>query len=149
MGWLFLGVAVHAPVLLYPYTIAYAAFVAVIGIEHTERFHELEAFGLDRDDVPFLVGITLRKVVPFLLLLWLGDGVSVSLMAPLEGAGRGGGQYGRTPVRLRPSLSGSAEPLSPTPDTGDAGGRGLVAGTDRAPNHRDVVSVAYCVVRIA
>ncbi|MFB6098545.1 MAG: diacylglycerol/polyprenol kinase family protein, partial [Salinibacter sp.] len=34
LGWLFLGVALDAPALLYPYTIAYAAFVVVIGIEH-------------------------------------------------------------------------------------------------------------------
>jgi phytol kinase len=83
LGWLFLGVAVHAPSLLYPYTIAYAAFVAVIGIEHTERFHTAEAFGLVQSDLRLLVGSTIRSALPFVPLLWLVPGANVPLMAPL------------------------------------------------------------------
>ena len=82
LGWLFLAVAVDAPSLLYPYTIAYAAFVAVIGIEHTEVFHDADAFGLGRSDLPFLVGSTLRSALPFVPLLWLVPGANVPLMAP-------------------------------------------------------------------
>jgi phytol kinase len=83
LGWLFLGVAVHAPSLLYPYTIAYAAFVAVIGIEHTERFHTAEAFGLSQGDLRLLVGSTIRSALPFVPLLWLVPGANFPLMAPL------------------------------------------------------------------
>jgi phytol kinase len=86
LGWLFLAVATRAPALLYPYTIAYAAFVAVIGIEHADQFHSTTSFGLTHNDLSFLVGSTLRSAVPFLPLLWLVEGVNVPLMAPL-GAG--------------------------------------------------------------
>ena len=83
LGWLFLGVAVNAPSLLYPYTIAYSAFVAVIGIEHTEAFHDADAHGLARDDLQFLLVSTLRSSIPFLPLLWLVNMANLPLMAPL------------------------------------------------------------------
>lgn len=83
LGWLFLAVAVNVPSLLYPYTIAYAAFVAVIGIEHTEAFHKASTFGLSQGSVGFLVGSTLRSALPFVPLLWLVHGANVPLLAPL------------------------------------------------------------------
>lgn len=82
LGWLFLGVAVDVPSLLYPYTVAYAAFVAAIGIEHTEAFYEGTAHGFSRTDIPFLLGSTLRSALPFVPLLWLVDGMNLPLMAP-------------------------------------------------------------------
>ncbi|MEF8939157.1 MAG: hypothetical protein V5A22_04870 [Salinivenus sp.] len=83
LGWLVLAVAAGVPSLLYPHTVAYAAFVAVIGIEHTEAFQDADASGLARDDLPFLVASTLRSAVPFLPLLWLVEGTRLSTMAPL------------------------------------------------------------------
>jgi len=83
LGWLFLTVAVGAPALLYPYTVAYAAFVAVIGVEHTDAFRDADAPGLARDDLPFLAASTLRSAVPFLPLLWLVEGTRLSMMVPL------------------------------------------------------------------
>jgi phytol kinase len=82
LGWLFLAVAADAPTLLYPYTIAYAAFVAVIGIEHTERFHEADR-GLSGSDAGLLVGSTARSALPFLPLLLLLDGFDLPFLAPL------------------------------------------------------------------
>jgi len=82
LGWLFLAVAVTAPALLYPYTIAYAAFVAVIGIEHTERFHEADR-GLEGSDIGLLVGSTARSALPFLPLLLLLNGFDLPFLAPL------------------------------------------------------------------
>jgi len=83
VGWLFLGVAAEVPSLLYPYTIAYAAYVAVIGIEHTEAFQGAAAPGVPRGEIPFLLVSTLRSALPFVPLLWLVDGVNLPLMAPL------------------------------------------------------------------
>ena len=83
LGWLFLGVAADMPSLLYLYTIAYAAYVAVIGIEHTDAFREATAHGVVQGEVPFLIVSTLRSALPFIPLLWLVDGVNLSLMAPL------------------------------------------------------------------
>ncbi len=83
IGWLFVSVAVEAPVLLYPYTIAYAAYVAVIGIEHTEAFQGAVARGLSQGELPFLVVSTLRSALPFVPLLWFVEGVNLPLMAPL------------------------------------------------------------------
>jgi hypothetical protein len=71
------------PSLLYLYTIAYAAYVAVIGIEHTDAFREATAHGVVQGEVPFLIVSTLRSALPFIPLLWLVDGVNLSLMAPL------------------------------------------------------------------
>jgi len=82
LGWLFLAVAADAPRFLYPYTIAYAAFVAVIGVEHTERFQNADR-GLSDDDAPFLVGSTVRSALPFLPLLLLVDGTALPGLAPL------------------------------------------------------------------
>jgi phytol kinase len=83
LGWLFLGVAADVPSLLYPYTIAYAAYVAVIGIEHTEAFRGATASGVPQCEIPFLVVSTLRSALPFVPLLWLVEGANLPLMAPL------------------------------------------------------------------
>ena len=83
LGWLFVGVAAEAPTLLYPYTIAYAAYVAVIGIEHTDAFRGATARGVVQGEVPFLIVSTLRSALPFIPLLWLVDGANLPLMAPL------------------------------------------------------------------
>ena len=83
LGWLVLAVAVDAPTLLYPHIVAYAAYVAVIGVEHTTAFHEADAPGLARDALPFLAASTLRSALPFLPLLWLVEGARLAMMAAL------------------------------------------------------------------
>ena len=83
LGWLVLAVAAGVPSLLYPHTVAYATFVAVIGIEHTAAFHEADASGLARGDLPFLAVSTLRSALPFLPLLWVVEGAQLSMMAAL------------------------------------------------------------------
>ena len=83
LGWLVLAVALDAPTLLYPHTVAYAAYVAVIGVEHTDAFHEADAPGLARDALPFLAASTLRSALPFLPLLWLVEGARLAMMAAL------------------------------------------------------------------
>jgi hypothetical protein len=83
LGWLVLAVAVDAPTLLYPHIVAYAAYVAVIGVEHTAAFHEADAPGLARDALPFLAVSTLRSALPFLPFLWLVEGARLAMMAAL------------------------------------------------------------------
>lgn len=83
LGWLFLSVAVDAPSLLYPHILAYAAFVAVIGIEHTEAFQNVDTTGLSGGDFRILGASTLRSALPFLPLLLLVEGANLPLLAPL------------------------------------------------------------------